>query len=64
MFVCVCNAIGEDQVRRAARKGAPCPRAAFRTLGCEPQCCTCLDYAAEIIDDERSRMLSVKSRAA
>ena len=64
MFVCVCNAIGEDQVRHAARKGAPCPSAAFRSLGCEPQCCACLEHAAEIIDEERSRLLSVNTRAA
>lgn len=64
MFVCVCNALGEDQVRSAARKGAPCPRTAFRSLGFEPQCCSCLEHAAEIIDEERSKLVSVRSRAA
>jgi bacterioferritin-associated ferredoxin len=64
MFVCVCNALGEDQVRNAARKGAPCPRAAYLSLGCEPQCCSCLEHAAEIIEQERSNLLAVESRAA
>ena len=64
MIVCVCNAICEEQVRSLARKGAPCPQAAYRRLGCEPQCCSCLDYAAEIIDEERSKLLPERARAA
>ena len=64
MIVCVCNDLCEEQVRGAARKGAPCPKAAYRSLGCEPECCSCLDYAAEIIDEERSKLVGVRSRAA
>ena len=64
MIVCVCNAISEDQVRNAARCGAPCPRTAYASLGREPQCCTCLPYAQEIIDEVRSEMLRVDAEAA
>lgn len=64
MIVCICNAISEDQVRGAARKGAACPRAAYRSLGKEPQCCTCLCYAQEIIDDERANAPRVNAKAA
>ena len=64
MIVCVCNAIREDELRAAARQGAPCPRAAFKSLGCQPQCGTCLPCAREVIDDERSQMLSTSARAA
>ena len=64
MIVCICNAITEDEVRSAARKGAPCPRSAYRSLGKEPQCCTCLCYAQEIIDDERAKLVTACSRAA
>jgi bacterioferritin-associated ferredoxin len=53
MIVCVCNAITEDEVREVARAGASCPYNAYARLGCEPQCCCCLDYAQEIIDEER-----------
>lgn len=53
MIVCVCNALTEDEVREAARGGATCPTNAYARLGCEPQCGCCLDYAQEIIDEER-----------
>jgi bacterioferritin-associated ferredoxin len=52
MIVCVCNAIREDEVRTEARKGATCPRGAYKALGFEPQCGSCLPCAQEIIDEE------------
>jgi bacterioferritin-associated ferredoxin len=55
MIICVCNAIREDELREAARKGAACPLDAYASLGCEPLCGCCLDGAQEVIDDERSR---------
>ena len=64
MIVCVCNAIREDELRAAARRGAPCPLKAFKSLGCEPQCGTCLPYAREIIEEERAEMLHVDGKAA
>jgi bacterioferritin-associated ferredoxin len=53
MIVCSCNVITETEVREAARKGSRTPEAAYATLGCEPQCGCCLDYAQELIDEER-----------
>jgi bacterioferritin-associated ferredoxin len=64
MIVCSCNAIREVELRAAARRGCPCPESAYRSLGCEAQCGSCLDYAAEIIDEERADLLAVDSRAA
>jgi bacterioferritin-associated ferredoxin len=64
MIVCICNAIAEDEVRRAARAGAPCPKSAYAHLGCEAQCGTCLCYAQEIIDEERAQLLKVDAVAA
>ena len=64
MIVCVCNAIREDEIRSAARAGAPCPHSAYANLGCEAQCGSCLPYAHEIIDEERAHLLSVDSQAA
>ena len=55
MIVCVCNAITESEVREAARAGATCPDQAYARLGCEPHCGCCLDYAQDLIDQERSR---------
>ena len=64
MIVCVCNAIREDELRAAVRQGAPCPRTAYKSLGCQVQCGTCLPCARDVVDEERSQMLSVDARAA
>ena len=54
MIVCVCNAIREGEVRAAAAARARLRRvSAYAALGCEPQCGCCLDYAQEVIDEER-----------
>ena len=54
MIVCSCNVIREAEIREAARKGSRPPEAAYATMGCDPQCGCCLDYAQEIIDEERA----------
>jgi bacterioferritin-associated ferredoxin len=64
MIVCICNCIREDEIRRAARAGAPCPRSAYAHVGHEPQCGSCLCHAQDIIDDERTALLKVDSQAA
>ena len=64
MIVCICNAIGEDEVRIAARAGAPCAKSAYAHLGCEAQCGSCLCFAQEIIDEERGHLLKVDAVAA
>ncbi len=64
MIVCICNAIREDEIRRAAREGAPCPISAYRSVDCEPQCGQCLPYAREIIDEERAARFATKAKAA
>lgn len=55
MIVCVCNCLTEQEVREAARAGGRTPEAAYEMLGCEPQCGCCLDYAQEVIDEERGK---------
>ena len=64
MIVCSCNAIREDEVRTAARRGAPCAETAFHSLGFEPQCGHCLCYVDEIIAKERSNVVAIRSKAA
>ena len=64
MIVCSCNAIRETELRAAARRGCPCPDSAYRSLGCEMQCGSCRDYAAELIDRERTALLHTDARAA
>ena len=67
MIVCICNRITESEVRTAARSGARTPEAAYACQGCEVQCGCCLDYAQEVIDQERETrpiLRVVSSRAA
>ena len=55
MIVCVCNRISEKEVRQAARAGAATPEAAYARVGCEIQCGCCLEYAQDVIDEERGK---------
>ena len=54
MVVCVCNALRETDVRRAARGGAISPCQAYAALGRRPQCGQCVPYARQIITAERT----------
>ena len=66
MIVCVCNRITESEVRKATRCGAVTPDAVYACHDCEVQCGCCLDYAQEVIDDERGKRpkLRLVTRAA
>ena len=64
MILCSCNAIREDEVRAAARRGCPCPVSAYRSLGCEFQCGSCREDAEDIVAVERAALLQVDARAA
>lgn len=64
MIVCSCNRITEAEVRKAARAGAPTPQSAYAFRGCQVQCGCCLDFAQEIIDEERAALLKVDAAAA
>ena len=54
MYVCVCNAIRENELRHAARRTEGDAEAVYAMLGCEPQCCMCLEEADELIAHERA----------
>jgi bacterioferritin-associated ferredoxin len=64
MIVCVCNALTEADVRKAARAGAATPDAAYERLGFEPHCGCCLDYAQDLIDEERGKRPQLRVVAA
>lgn len=50
MYLCVCNAITEEQVVWAVReRGAASVAAVFETLEAEPDCGRCLEAMAEAI---------------
>ena len=55
MYICVCNAIRECELRDAARRCPGDPDAVYEALGCRLQCGQCLDDAAELLIAERTR---------
>jgi bacterioferritin-associated ferredoxin len=54
MYVCICNAIRETDLRSAARCCSGDADAVYAALGRTPQCRQCLDEAAEILVHERT----------
>lgn len=50
MYVCVCNAYRDMEIRGAAEAGARRARDAYRELGRAPRCGRCLDLAQMLID--------------
>lgn len=53
MYICICNAIRECDLRTAARCCQGDADAVYASLGKTPQCAQCLDEAAEILIEER-----------
>ena len=56
MYVCICNAIRETDLRCAARALPGCAETLYASLGRTPKCRQCLSDAAEIIRDERATL--------
>lgn len=63
MIVCSCNAITEREVRDLARAGVRTPEEAYEKLGCEPQCCSCLCYAQDLMDEETGKRSHLRAVA-
>lgn len=57
MYICICNAIRESDLRSAARCGAGSAEALYRAMGKEPQCRQCLDEAEDIVSEERAALV-------
>ncbi|MBA3676951.1 MAG: (2Fe-2S)-binding protein [Sphingosinicella sp.] len=54
MIVCICNAIRESDVRKAAKSGASCPSSAYAQMGRKPRCGQCFSFARQIISSENA----------
>ena len=52
MYICICNAIRDADLRAAVSKGARSTDEAFEGLGSRPNCGSCLDLADEIVAEE------------
>ena len=55
MYVCLCNAVTDRQIRETVNRGADSLTAVQRQLPVATCCGTCEDTAREIIETERSR---------
>ncbi len=56
MYVCICNAIRETDLRKAALTSGGDAEATYATLGKRPNCGQCLGKAGQIIDAERAQV--------
>lgn len=64
MYVCICNAIKETDLRTAARCCRGDANALYAALGRTPQCGQCLEDAEDIIADEMTALEAPLSAAA
>ena len=55
MYVCICNAITDKQIRKAAEAGATDLWALQAELGVASGCGSCMETAAEILSEVRSQ---------
>ncbi|MBT0666790.1 (2Fe-2S)-binding protein [Novosphingobium profundi] len=62
MYVCICNAIREKDLRCAARRLCGDAEAVYAAMGSKPLCGQCLEEADDIIAEEVAS--SCMSRAA
>ena len=53
MYVCICNAVTDKQIRKAARAGINSLSELQRELGVATGCGSCGDQAAEILRESR-----------
>ena len=51
MFVCLCNAIRDQELREAVRGGVRTAEDAYRLFGVEMNCADCGDYVQGIINE-------------
>lgn len=58
MFICICNAIREKDIRATARRHAGNAEEIYGRMGFKPQCRQCLDDAEDVIADERACALA------
>lgn len=62
MYTCICNAIRETELRRAARVCGGDAESVYAALGKRPNCGQCLQDAEDILFEERE--MGLQSAAA
>ena len=62
MYVCICNAIREAEVRELVRTGVRTAEQAYEELGCAPVCTHCTAYLQEVLDEEALQIGAAPAR--
>lgn len=63
MYVCICNAVTDKQIRAKAREGCCSLRELSKETGCGSTCGKCARHAREILAEEMVRV-GVRERDA
>ena len=61
MYVCICNAITDTQIREAARSGAGNLWDLQRELGVSSNCGTCRESAMQIVREEQAEAKDISA---
>lgn len=64
MYVCICNAVTDKQIRAEARAGCCSLRELSQRTGCATTCGKCARMARELLDDEMRRQESMQAQSA
>ena len=62
MYVCMCNALRESDLRDAVASGARTGAEAFSALGCETVCGSCIEYAEAIAREGTAHATASRGR--
>jgi len=52
VYVCICNAIKEIELRETVHEGARNVEGAYSDLGFQFECAQCKEFAKDVINDE------------
>lgn len=55
MYICICNAIKEADLREAACSAPGTVEDLYRKLGREPMCFQCIEEAESVVEDARAK---------
>lgn len=61
MYVCICNAIRENDLRQVAASTGGDAESVYATLGKRPNCGQCLVKAGKILEQERALAQSLET---
>jgi bacterioferritin-associated ferredoxin len=59
MYVCICNAVTEREIRECACKGATCVEDLALQLGVGAGCGRCRECAAEVLEEAHSKPMAL-----